>query len=612
MTTLTASAPSNSEIAISPLIIDSMPVPVPKIIISSDPQPVVSNVFIDPIHPFLLQQQQTPALTTSTLVPHPVLLTSTLIAHEPTTIPVTIPLATSLSPTPLQPKESLFTGENIDSTVNEEEFGKIIDTTRSFRIQNQKIFLTYPNRHVPKDVLRKWINDTFSGTTLIEIAHETSPMGYHHTHVLINFGRLFRKSGSDIFDIIICGDRLHPNIRTISTIQHWTNCLNYLSKQDKDCAHLFSSPSMIQGIWNCETPQDALLKYCGSDLKAAPSILAIHSNRPEKIVPRKLTLFPWQKDLVDELVHPADDRKIIWYVDLAGRTGKSKLCKYLASTAPKEYFLVSQLGGAKDFATIAIGAKQNGWSGHCLLVDFARDAERKSIYEPLEHMKDGTLTAIKYKGQTVHFDVDTHIVVFANFYPNVLKFTQDRWDIRSISLTAPFPNPTFSVKHMTYYEVLTEVQKEAEQAHLLTGGNTPAPDGMRITFTKPIPSAPIPSYKPGDISIERRQFLLSLPRFIPTGATPEEKLVSINKHYISLLPSMAHLPSLPISPTQELINYLLTATPGPAPIPTAVPVISDERLSLLSTDTFKTDGKTEEEIRAHYISIQPQLKSLSL
>jgi hypothetical protein len=138
---------------------------------------------------------------------------------------------------------------------------------------------------------------------------------------------------------------------------------------------------------------------------------------------------PWQTDLITFLENnPPTYRQIIWYFDPTGNTGKSHLTKYLCVTMPTKYHFVNVCGGSRDFATNILNAINRGWSSHCILFDLARDSESKSIYEPLEHVKNGMITATKYQGQSFYF-TPPHVVVLANFLPNVLKLSIDRWHI---------------------------------------------------------------------------------------------------------------------------------------------------------------------------------------
>lgn len=52
--------------------------------------------------------------------------------------------------------------------------------------------------------------------------------------------------------------------------------------------------------------------------------------RPQIIPEIKLdVLFPWEDRLLKKLEGPVDSRKIFWYYDYIGGTGKSTFAKYL-------------------------------------------------------------------------------------------------------------------------------------------------------------------------------------------------------------------------------------------------------------------------------------------
>ena len=156
--------------------------------------------------------------------------------------------------------------------------------------------------------------------------------------------------------------------------------------------------------------------------------------KERKEIKVKKPQFKWQKELVEELNGPIDDRKIIWYVDSVGGNGKSTLSKYLTIKEPEKYLCCSDLGNSRDCATVVEGALNNGWEGHGFIVDLTRTAEasRSRIYTYLEQIKNGHLTATKYKGGNCLFN-NPHVVVFANWCPEIMTLSEDRWDIRIIN-----------------------------------------------------------------------------------------------------------------------------------------------------------------------------------
>jgi hypothetical protein len=142
------------------------------------------------------------------------------------------------------------------------------------------------------------------------------------------------------------------------------------------------------------------------------------------------SLLPWQQELLDETRQEPDGRSIIWYYDKNGDIGKSKFSAHVKSISPTEYYSVNVIGSMRDFARTVKHALDKCTNFRCILFNLNRSCEEhKSIYSPLEMMADGTVTSVKYDSETLDFN-PVHVIVFANFMPDVNKLSLDRWKIR--------------------------------------------------------------------------------------------------------------------------------------------------------------------------------------
>lgn len=144
-----------------------------------------------------------------------------------------------------------------------------------------------------------------------------------------------------------------------------------------------------------------------------------------------LELKPWQEELKAILDGPVDPRAIYWYYDEKGGQGKTQFTKWMVSNNPRDVLFLSNLGGVRDCSTNVVNARQRGWTGRILLCDLPRACESKSIYEPLEACKNGMVTATKYQGGNALWE-SGHVVVFANFLPNIHAMSKDRWRLMKL------------------------------------------------------------------------------------------------------------------------------------------------------------------------------------
>lgn len=293
-----------------------------------------------------------------------------------------------------------------------------------FYFQNQYAMLTYKT-HLNKEEFKNFITARWDKAE-IHIAHETGDeqTPYEHTHCWVNFGKRVQSKNARFLDF----GEIHPHIERMTTKSHRLNGLKYLSKEDPECAYLKNATndlSLTEKIADCKTLMEALTMNVVRPGDAMGVKLLWEMTRSE-IAPKTVEYsFEWQRDLRDELMGSPDYRKIIWYVDPVGNTGKTQFVKNYITEHPKEAYAFTQFGGQKDTACIVQGALASGNSLRVVLIDLPRDAETHAIYEPIEAIKNGMITSIKYQGGTVTFD-NPHVVVFSNFTPNYQKLSLDR------------------------------------------------------------------------------------------------------------------------------------------------------------------------------------------
>lgn len=294
----------------------------------------------------------------------------------------------------------------------------------SFRVCNQRLFLTYKD-HQDKLKIREFIISLTKSKAFkfFAIAHESGKTEtYDHTHILIDFGYKFETTSQRKFDF----NGIHPNIKKVLTHEHWWNSIKYLCKEDPDNEDLLKTIPLITKLWGQSSLSDALFfAKKPSDITGIRSAMECKTLPPVQVIEPKL---PWQKDVVGYTRGKPDPRHIRWICDERGNTGKSSLAKYLMVTYPNDYLCLTDVGSSSNLATIVKDARLSGWSGHCIMVDLPRDFQDNGIYRALEKIKNGNITAQKYHGGPVVFDIP-HVIVFANRMPDrsVARWSEDRW-----------------------------------------------------------------------------------------------------------------------------------------------------------------------------------------
>lgn len=130
----------------------------------------------------------------------------------------------------------------------------------------------------------------------------------------------------------------------------------------------------------------------------------------------------WQAQLEEILrAPPDDDRKILFYVDENGGTGKSFFVRYYLS----KYDDGQMFGIAKrDDLAHAVDVTKK-----VFLINVPRTSMEYLSYSFLEQLKDRLLFSPKYDSRMKKMLYKTHVVVFCNEYPDMTKLSGDRYEV---------------------------------------------------------------------------------------------------------------------------------------------------------------------------------------
>jgi hypothetical protein len=155
----------------------------------------------------------------------------------------------------------------------------------------------------------------------------------------------------------------------------------------------------------------------------------IARERDQRSQPFPHDLHPWQRELELTLHNSVPERTILWYADPAGGAGKSTIAAHWA----RQGAFYSRGGKTTD---VAYAFKEHLSSHHgsrIAIFDFTRSGKEYVNYDILEQIKDGLVVSNKYESTTLICGRQ-HLVVFANWPPDTTKLSDDRWDIRQLSV----------------------------------------------------------------------------------------------------------------------------------------------------------------------------------
>lgn len=121
----------------------------------------------------------------------------------------------------------------------------------------------------------------------------------------------------------------------------------------------------------------------------------------------------WQEHIDNQT-----DRTVTWVCDPEGGKGKSTMTDILISQG-WQFF---ENAKCKDVAC-ALNEDASGY-----VFDFSRSIEGRVNYGIIESIKNGRVFSSKYLSCCKFFP-KPRVIVFANFYPDKTKLSEDRWDI---------------------------------------------------------------------------------------------------------------------------------------------------------------------------------------
>lgn len=174
----------------------------------------------------------------------------------------------------------------------------------------------------------------------------------------------------------------------------------------------------------CRSPAAAIIYTQKAETRTGRQFVkGLRIVRPLKVLKRE-QLYTWQRDIVDIVEQEPNDRTIHWLWESIGNVGKSALVRYLVIN--HSALLVSGKG-----ADIKYLISQQKQPPDIIIYDIPRTAESYVNYTALEEVKNGVFCSSKYESKMYVMN-PPHIICFANFEPNLVAMSEDRWDIREL------------------------------------------------------------------------------------------------------------------------------------------------------------------------------------
>ena len=196
-----------------------------------------------------------------------------------------------------------------------------------------------------------------------------------------------------------------------------------------------SAETVEEGVFKAfeECPlRSDLIHHSLRRLKLEKEEAVLKQKEKQKEEYEKIVWRPWQESLLKELNGTPDNRKIIWYYDPRGHRGKSFFARW-QGLMDKNTVVV----GGKEVRNIhRILAKRTDVT-KTVIVDTIKCYKfgiYKIDYELIQNVKDGFFYSEEHEMTSIPIP---HLVVFANYKPDIETMSKDRWDIRVLSDREP-------------------------------------------------------------------------------------------------------------------------------------------------------------------------------
>lgn len=262
--------------------------------------------------------------------------------------------------------------------------------------------------------------------------------GYHHTHVLLCFNTKIQVRAS-FFDYRIPTGTIHPNIRAKNHRTSIEAVVAYHYK-DGDFPHTnirikhdsLGAEKLTSLLALCPSEAEAIARFCKPDLSNVRDITLayerLHLTSDLAVPLRELRL--WQQEVLRSLRHNVHRRQILFVVDLSGKGGKSSFAGHVSSEMKT---VVLRITNSRDAANLLAGhyARSKDKNIECLIFDFTKsvDGDIGDIFDFLEQVRDGRVSAGKYVGSMMTFNPPPQVMVFTNKHIDISKLTADRFRI---------------------------------------------------------------------------------------------------------------------------------------------------------------------------------------
>lgn len=139
--------------------------------------------------------------------------------------------------------------------------------------------------------------------------------------------------------------------------------------------------------------------------------------------------YGWQKEVLEILERPIDNRKVFWFWSEKGNIGKSALVRFLV--IKHKAFLVGNKAADMKSALATVAKEKKIEMPTLIMMDVPRTCSDYVSYQGIEEIKNGIFFSPKFESGMVCMN-SPHFIVFANVEPKYEQLSADRWVVKHI------------------------------------------------------------------------------------------------------------------------------------------------------------------------------------
>lgn len=219
-----------------------------------------------------------------------------------------------------------------------------------------------------------------------------------------------------------------------SVLTYFKTIYNYYLTEGRNCDIVLNRNTTV----NPEQDAGASVAYCSKDDSRLPGTVVYNKLAKAKTYVGSDIIFldtqirDWQRMVLGLIeTQPHDVRKIHYFYDPKGGSGKSLFTKWLTFRRPGLVGHIDDAGTANQLKATAynIGPKD------VYIVDLprVRSSSQDDIMRVIESIKGGKLSTTLYGGAEVILFDPPLILIFSNHLPDVETMSYDRWEIFHIT-----------------------------------------------------------------------------------------------------------------------------------------------------------------------------------